>query len=162
MLQNNIFLTDLECFLEKVEQFLIITGIQKWIQDIRGYIVRVNICRKFSLLIYWSAGSSSRRGGDGVKRVDGGYRYLIQRQTLEDIKIWCNIQVLIYRFMQTTFSIFQVTQGAMPEYMIFPQKALVHVVPKKVIIIYFLVFIRIRWIGTGSHPYEKTMSSTVL
>ncbi len=25
----------------------------------------------------------------------------------------------------------------------------------------FLVFIRIRWIGTGSHPYEKTMSSIV-
>ena len=29
-------------------------------------------------------------------------------------------------------------------------------------IILFLVFIRIRWIGTGSHPYEKTMSSIVL
>ena len=29
-------------------------------------------------------------------------------------------------------------------------------------IIFFLVFIRIRWIGTGSHPYEKTMSSIVL
>jgi len=27
---------------------------------------------------------------------------------------------------------------------------------------YFLVFIRIRWIGTGSHPYEKTMSIIVL
>ena len=26
----------------------------------------------------------------------------------------------------------------------------------------FLVFIRIRWIGTGSHPYEKSMSSIVL
>ena len=25
----------------------------------------------------------------------------------------------------------------------------------------FLVLIRIRWIGTGSHPYEKTMSSIV-
>ncbi len=27
---------------------------------------------------------------------------------------------------------------------------------------YFLVFIRIRWTETGSHPYEKTMSSVVL
>ena len=26
----------------------------------------------------------------------------------------------------------------------------------------FLVFIRIRWIGTGSHPFENTMSSTEL
>ena len=24
--------------------------------------------------------------------------------------------------------------------------------------IYFLIFTRIRWIGTGSHPYEKAMS----
>ena len=29
-------------------------------------------------------------------------------------------------------------------------------------IIFFLIFIRIRWIGNGSHPYEKTMSSIVL
>ena len=27
---------------------------------------------------------------------------------------------------------------------------------------FVIVFIRIRWIGTGSHPYEKTMSSIVL
>ena len=27
---------------------------------------------------------------------------------------------------------------------------------------FFLVFIRIRWIGTGPHPYKKTMSSIVL
>ena len=30
------------------------------------------------------------------------------------------------------------------------------------LIIIFLVFIRIRWTGTSSHPYEKTLSSTVL
>ena len=28
-------------------------------------------------------------------------------------------------------------------------------------LIHFLVFIRIQWIGTGSHAYEKTMSSIV-
>ena len=27
-------------------------------------------------LIYWSVRSSSSRGGDGLKSVDGGYRYL--------------------------------------------------------------------------------------
>ena len=31
-----------------------------------------------------------------------------------------------------------------------------------VILNHFLVFIRIWWIGTSSHPYEKTMSSIVL
>ena len=27
---------------------------------------------------------------------------------------------------------------------------------------FLLVFIQIRWIGTGSHPHEKSMSSIIL
>ena len=57
-------------------------------------------------LIYWSVRSSCRRGGkekgrrrDGVKVVDGWY--LILACTSKCMKIWCNIQVIIYPLLET-------------------------------------------------------------
>ena len=50
-------------------------------------------------LIFLSVRSSSRRGGDGIKRVDIG---LIQQDASIGlsmfIEIWCNIQVIAYFF----------------------------------------------------------------
>ena len=48
-------------------------------------------------LIYWSVRSSSRIGGERVK-VDGGYRYFSITLS-EYMKMWCNIQVIICRFL---------------------------------------------------------------
>ena len=50
-------------------------------------------------LIYRSVCSSSRNGGNKVKEVDEGKRYFSQLRILllEFMKIWYNIQVIIYR-----------------------------------------------------------------
>ena len=47
-------------------------------------------------LIYWSVHSSSRRGGDNILGVDGGYRYFSQLRLSLYRKICFNIQVIIY------------------------------------------------------------------
>ena len=52
-------------------------------------------------LNYWSVLSSSRRSGDEVKGVDGGYHYFSQLQIslIRLHEIWCNIQLIIYRLL---------------------------------------------------------------
>ena len=50
-------------------------------------------------LVYWSVRSSNRRGGDVVKRVDDDNRFFEPATSfalLENMKIWCYIQVIIY------------------------------------------------------------------
>ena len=49
-------------------------------------------------LVFWSVRTFSRRGGDGVKGMEGGINYLARCKfyLLENMKNWCKIQVLIY------------------------------------------------------------------
>ena len=52
-------------------------------------------------LIYWSVRLCSRRGGEGKRGWMGGNVMLASFRSitlLDCIKIWCNIQVIIYRF----------------------------------------------------------------
>ena len=46
-------------------------------------------------LVYWSARSSSRIERDGVKGVDGGIVILASYTLVENMKIWCNFQVIV-------------------------------------------------------------------
>ena len=60
-----------------------------------GFSIYVDtLTGKYLSQIYWCAYSYSRRG------VDGGNRYFSQ---LYNMKIWCNIQVIIYRFLQKNY-----------------------------------------------------------
>ena len=49
-------------------------------------------------LNYWLIRSSRKRGRDGVKNVDGGYLYFSQPR--EHMKIWCNIQIIVYLLLK--------------------------------------------------------------
>ena len=61
-------------------------------------------------LIYWSVRSSSRRTGDGIKRIDGGVLLFSQATSITLLKymkkVWCNIQVIIYRLQLNKYHIF--------------------------------------------------------
>ena len=67
---------------------------------------QVIICHNFRLLIWTKFFGNGhfihpvRGGGDGVKVVDGGIVILASITLSEYIKIWCNIQVIIYLFKQ--------------------------------------------------------------
>ena len=60
--------------------------------DIEYVDILTGKSRQYICLIYLFVRSSSRRGGDGVKGV-----YVWSIILLEYMKIWCNIQVFIYR-----------------------------------------------------------------
>ena len=55
-------------------------------------------------LIYWLVGSSSIRGGDGVKGVEWGthFNHGLKYLFIRVHKIWYNIQVIIHRLMGIT------------------------------------------------------------
>ena len=48
-------------------------------------------------LIYWSFHSSNREEGDDVNEVNVGEEWGVILLSLDYIKIWCNIQVIIHR-----------------------------------------------------------------
>ena len=50
-------------------------------------------------ITYWSVRSSSRRGGDGVKGVDGGGTLFYSAKSFT-LLLWCKIQVIINPFIE--------------------------------------------------------------
>ncbi len=72
----------------------------KWMQNVRGYYDRGKLSViqvAITLVIFQSVRSANKREGDGVKRVDGRNKYVLL--FLENIKIWCYIQITIYPFI---------------------------------------------------------------
>ena len=67
-------------------------------KNIGRYKDRENNLIAFMELIYWSVRSFSLREGDGVKGLNKGFHYFSPLR--ENMKIWCNIQVIIYQLLR--------------------------------------------------------------
>ena len=52
-------------------------------------------------ITYWSVCLSIRRGGDGVKGVELMFKSVTSFTLIENIKIWCKIQVIIYQLIHS-------------------------------------------------------------
>ena len=77
--------------------------------------------------IYWLAHLSSRRGGDWLKGVDTGQgTSLFKPVLLEYMKIWCNIQVKIYRFFSYLSILNEEERGTNKTFYLACQKFITH------------------------------------